>query len=152
MSIGFSASDIIALPQFAWTVYKACRDSATDFTQLAGEVQSMHAALSELELQQRERFLSEGSKLRLATIQKGCQEVLKSVEVELLKCKSLGTAKKRLRDRMRWSLEDVGSLRIRLVSHTNLLMLFMMTLARYGRKSSTELRDFSNRLVAYANR
>ena len=133
MSFGFSASDIIALPQLVWMVYKACRDSATDFAQLAGEVQSMHAVLDELEIRQRERPLSEGNKVRLAAIQEGCRGVLRTVEAELLKCKSLGTAKMRLRDRMRWGLEDVGSLRIRLISHTNLLLLFMMTLDGYGR-------------------
>ncbi|KAL8744293.1 MAG: hypothetical protein Q9190_003453, partial [Brigantiaea leucoxantha] len=105
MSIGVSASDFIALPQFAWKVYKECRDSAPEFIQLAGEVQAMHAVLNELAMQHKGRRLNDESKIRLATIQKGCQEVLKSVEDKLLKYKSLGTEKKRLRDRMRWTLQ-----------------------------------------------
>ena len=148
MSIGFSPSDFIALPQFAWTVYKACRDSTIEFIQLAGEVQSMHAVLSELAIQHQQRRLNDESKMRLATIQKGCREVLKNVEERLLKCKSLGTEKKRLRDRIRWGLEDVGSLRIRLVSYTNVLTLFIITLDRYGRNSFVGAPNVLNRLVS----
>ena len=151
MSIGVSASDFIALPQFAWKVYKECRDSAPEFIQLAGEVQAMHAVLNELAMQHKGRRLNDESKIRLATIQKGCQEVLKSVEDKLLKYKSLGTEKKRLRDRMRWSSKDVGNLRIRLISFTNMLTLFMITLDRYGRSILARLRDVFNRLVTQAD-
>lgn len=128
MSIGFSASDFIALPQFAWTVYQGCRDSANDFTELASEVQSLHAVLSELAILLRETSLSDGSKVRLDTIQNGCRSVLQSVEHELSKYKSLGTNNKRVRDKMRWGMENIGHLRIRLVSHTTMLTLFIVTL------------------------
>ncbi|KAI4212972.1 MAG: hypothetical protein LQ351_004316 [Letrouitia transgressa] len=128
MSLGFSASDLLALPQFAWKVYKACRDSAADFTQLASEIQSMHTVLNELATQHRRRCLTDESISRLVTIQKGCQEILKSVEDQLLKYKNLGTGKKRLRDKLRWSLEGIGNLRLRLISHTNMLTLFIVTL------------------------
>lgn len=133
MSLGFSASDLLALPQFAWKVYKACRDSAADFTQLASEIQSMHTVLNELATQHRRRCLTDESISRLVTIQKGCQEILKSVEDQLLKYKNLGTGKKRLRDKLRWSLEGIGNLRLRLISHTNMLTLFIVTLERYER-------------------
>ena len=91
----------------------------------------MHAVLSQLVDKHNTSLLDDESKTRLAAIQRGCQEVLKSVEDELLKYESLGTKKKRLRDRMRWGLEDVGSLRIRLVSQTTLFTSFMITLIRY---------------------
>ena len=71
MSIGFSATDFIALPQFAWAIHQAYRDSANDFTELAwlaSGIQSMHAVLSELAILLRKISLSDENKVRLVTI------------------------------------------------------------------------------------
>lgn len=111
-------------------IYQACRHSASDFTELASEIQSLYAVLGELAMLLREISLSDGRKVRLLTIQNGCQHVLNTVEHELSKYKSLETNRKRLRDKMRWETESVGQLRIRLVSHKTMLTLFIVALRR----------------------
>ena len=115
----------------------------------------MHAVLNELDSQQKRLMHSndDGSKDRLNTVQAGCREVLKSVDDALLKYKSLGPEKKRLRDRVRWGLENVGDLRIRLISNTNMLTLFMAGGFRRCRRDFLlkGLRDTVSLRVAYAD-
>lgn len=130
MSFGISATDGIALPQFAWQVYKTCRDSPSDFKELSGEVNSMHAALREVEDLVGRHSLSEASKIRLDILRSGCRDLLKSLEKHLARYKSLGAEKKRIRDRLRWGMESVGDMRIKLISHTAMLGLFTSSLAR----------------------
>ena len=128
MSFGLSASDCIALPSFAWQVYKTCRDSPDDFTELSSEVASLHAALCEVNALVGQRSLSDASSKRLGIALKGCYDVLKALEAQMAKYKSLGTNKKRMRDRTRWAMETVGEARIRLLSHTAMLSLSVSSL------------------------
>ena len=128
MSFGLSASDFIALPSFAWQVYKACRDSPGDFAELSSEVASMHAALCEVNALVGQCSLSDASSERLGIHLKGCHDVLKALEAELGPYNSLGTKKKRIRDRTRWAMETVGEARIRLLSHTAMLNLSVTSL------------------------
>ena len=121
MSIGFSASDRIALPQFAWQVYRTCRDASSEFKDLASDVESMHEVLKEVQTLVENHMLDDASKIRLVTVLKGCHDVLKTVENKLEKYKSLGTNKKRVRDRLRWGTESVGDVRARLVLRTTIL-------------------------------
>lgn len=121
MSIGFSASDCIALPQFAWQVYRTCRDASGEFEDLASDVESMHEVLKDVQTLVENHMLDDASKIRLATVLKGCHEVLKSLDSKLEKHKSLGTNKKRIWDRLRWGMESVGDVRARLVLRTTIL-------------------------------
>ena len=130
MSFGVSASDPFTLSQFVWSVYKACRDSVSDFAELAGEVQSMQAVLVELDTLVSRLELNENTTQRLALVERGCRDSLERLANELSKYKSLGTAKKRLKDRMRWGMENVGNLRISLNSHISMLQLFVLTLLK----------------------
>ena len=130
MSFGLSASDFIALPSFAWQVYKACRDSADDFTELSSEVASLHAALCEVNALVNQVSLSDASSKRLGIVLKGCYDVLKALETQLAKYKSLGTDKRRMRDRTRWAMETIGEARTRLISHTAMLDLSVSCLVR----------------------
>ena len=128
MSFGLSASDFIALPSFAWQVYKSCRDSSGDFTELSSEVASLHAVLCEVNALVSHYPLSEESTKRVGLVLKGCRDVLKSIDSQLEKYTSLGTSKKRLRDRTRWAMETVGDARIRLLSHAAMLSLLLSSL------------------------
>lgn len=124
MSFGLSASDLIALPNFAWQVYKKCRESSDDFSELSSEVASLHAVLTELNTLVRQcPLISQTSSKTLGIVLQGCHNVLKALEVQLAKYRSLGTNNKRMRDRTRWVLEAIGDVRIRLVSHTTILTL-----------------------------
>ena len=128
MSFGLSASDCIALPSFAWQVYKTCRDSSSDFSELSSEVVSLHAVLCEVNALVAKYSLSEESINRVRLVLKGCRDVLTSIETQLARYKSLGTNKKRMRDRTRWAMETVGDARIRLLSHTAMLSLLLSSL------------------------
>ena len=121
MSVGFSASDCIALPQFAWQVYRTCQDASSEFQDLASDVESMHEVLKEVQTLVENHVLDDASKIRLATVLKGCHDVLKTLENKLEKYKSLGTTKKRVRDRLRWGMESIGDVRARLVLRTTIL-------------------------------
>ena len=130
MSISFSASDFITLPQFAWAIYRACRDSANDFTELASEIQSLHVVLSELTDMLSRVEVGGDTIVRLNTVQNQCRNVLQSVECELFRYKSLGTDRRQFKDKVRWRLKKVGELRIRIVSHTTMLTLLLVILHR----------------------
>ncbi|MCJ1249846.1 hypothetical protein MMC30_007072 [Trapelia coarctata] len=118
MSFGFSISDFITVPQYAWNVYKACRDSAEEFKELSNEVKPLHTVLSSSTNIASRGFLTTENAEALAALQKNCYNVLTDLLTQLDKYRSLGTPKKRLRDRMRWAAESVGDFRMRLISNT----------------------------------
>ena len=128
MSFGLSASDCVALPNFAWQVYKTCRNSSDDFVELSSEVASLHAVLCEVNALVGQCSLSDASSQRIGLVFKGSHDVLKTLETQLARYKSLGTNKKRMRDRARWAMETVGDVRIRLLSHTAMLSLLVSSL------------------------
>ncbi len=128
MSFGLSASDCVALPSFAWQVYKTCRDSSSDYAELSSEVASLHAVLCEVNALVGQYSLSDESIKRVGLVLKGCRDVLKSIEKQLARYKSLGTDKTRMRDRTRWAMETVGDARIRLLSHTAMPSLLLSSL------------------------
>lgn len=135
MSFGTSIGDFIAVPVLAWHVYTACRDSSSDFAGLSNEVLLMHAALEDVEEYVKRHGLGAERVARLTLIGKGCNDVLKALEVTLAGYESLGSKSKglkerckRMRDRLRWAMETVGDFRMRLVSHTNMLTLFLASI------------------------
>lgn len=135
MSFGASVGDFIAIPVLAWQVYTACRDSSSDFAGLSNEALSMHAALEDVKEYAKRHGLGPERLARLTRIGKGCNDVLKALEVTLAGYESLSSESKglkgrckRIRDRLRWAMETVGDFRIRLVLHTNLLTLFLASI------------------------
>lgn len=129
MSVGVGASDFITIPQFAWTVYKLCRDSAGEYAALAEEVRSMHATLRRLDTWLPEIELSDATKADLAIVYAGCRKSLECLRDELVKYKSLGTRKKLLMHRIRMGMKNVGRLREHLHYHVSVLTLFTLTLS-----------------------
>ena len=73
---------------------------------------SLHAALCEVNALVGQRSLSDASSKRLGVVLKGCHDVLKVLEAQLAKYKSLGTNKKRMQDRMGWAMVTVGEAEI----------------------------------------
>ena len=128
MSIGVSPSDFITIPTFAWTVYKACKESSDDFKHISTEVASLHIVLKETRDSLSEHILSRDQETRLDTLGKACYDVLKDLEDLLKKYESLGTQSQRTWDRMRWGLEPISDLRDRLISNTTLLTAFNSSL------------------------
>lgn len=128
MSFGFGVGDCIALSQLAWRLYKTFRDSSNDFIELAADLESMHTALSQVEKLASHCALDEESKARLAELQTRCLANLKSIESQLIEFQSLGTKKKRTRDRLRWGMETISQQRQQLILNTNALSLFTSSL------------------------
>ena len=129
MSFGFSISDFITIPQYAWNVYKSCRDSSGEFKALSEEVKTLHTVLSTSATFVERCSLSAENSEALLALQKNCSDVLTDIQTQLDNYKSLGTQKKRLRDKMRWAVESVGEVRMRLISTTTGLAAFNASLS-----------------------
>ena len=95
----------------------------------------MHSALEDVGEYVKRHELEAERVARLTLIGKGCNDVLKALESILASYKSFGSKPKGLRyrgkrliDRLRWAMETVGAFRIRLISHTNMLTLFLASI------------------------
>jgi hypothetical protein len=132
MSI-LSIADFIAIPAYAWKVYRACKSSSEEFISVAAEVASLHIVLKETEEYVSEHGASLGPdrEARLVTLGKGCREALQNLESLLLRYESLGTHSQRTWDRMRWGSEDVSAARQRLSTNAALLASFNLSLVKY---------------------
>ena len=129
MSFGFSIGDFIAVPAFAYRVYKLCKDSTAEFQDVSGLVISLHCVLKEvakfsedLDPDQQEQLVIVGSR---------CHDVLKELERLLIKYATLSTKKFRIWDKLRWGLEDVKAIKGRLVESTILLNSLNTTFIKY---------------------
>ncbi len=124
MSFGFGVTDFLTVGQFCWTVYKKCKDSSGNYKQLANEVGALHNVIKETEelLSQQELDSQEEKKLELS--RSGCHSVLQDLNDLLAKYDSLGTKSQRTFDRMGFGMEDMNSIRTRLISNVALLDAF----------------------------
>ena len=124
MSFGFAVGDFIAVGQLCWKLYKKCKDSPGNYRELASEVGTLHNVIKETEelLSQQELTPKQKDKLQASMV--GCNEVLEHLDQLLAKYESLGTNSQRTFDRMEFGLQDVNSIRLRLVSNVTLLDAF----------------------------
>lgn len=117
--------------KFAWSMYKACKDSSDDFKRLSHEVASLHVVLKETEDYVKEfPELDASRRNRLEILTDGCHQTLQDLDKLIKNYESLGTQAQRTWDRMRFGLEDLADLRSRLVSQATLLTAFNSTLMR----------------------
>lgn len=129
MSFGVGVGDLLVATKFAWSMYKACKDSSDDFKRLSNEVASLHVVLKETEDYLKEFPEIEISRRnRLDILTDGCLDTLKDLDRLLKSYESLGTQAQRTWDRMRFGLEDLAEVRSRLVSQATLLTAFNSTL------------------------
>jgi hypothetical protein len=106
---------------YAWKVYKSCKNSPGSFSNIASEVLSLQAVLKEVEETICAQSLSTDRQRRLDTVVNGCRSVLKDLEKLITHYENLGPQGKRTWDRMKWGAEDIKELRARLTSNTSLL-------------------------------
>ena len=101
------------------------KGSAESFSNISGEVLSLHAVLKESE----ETLLvpppPPAREARLKVILQGCTNVLKDLQALVNKYESLGSKSKVTWDRMRWCKEDIAEIRARLTSNVALLTAFI---------------------------
>ena len=124
-SFGYGAADIIGLSRLAWSVYKRCKEAPDSFESVSQEALSLHALLKETEELLSEGELSLSQAARLSTISHGCQELLTELETLIEKYDNLGSEKIRVWDRFLFSVQDVSSLRQRLIAHASMLSGFI---------------------------
>lgn len=124
MSFGLGIGDLIALGQLSWKIYKKCKESSGNYAELSSEVLSLHAVVTETGELLSQQDLSPGQKARLTTCRQGCDDVLNDLDGLLVKYESLGTASRRTFDRMGYGMQDMNSIRLRLISNVSMLDAF----------------------------
>ena len=124
MSFVVSVGDFVAMSSLCWNVYKVCKDSPAIDKELAGEVGALHTIIKETVelLSQQELDSQQKSKLELSS--RGCHSVLQDLTKLLTKYDSLGTKSQRTFDRTGFGMEDINSIRTRLISNITLLDAF----------------------------
>ncbi|KAJ4482360.1 hypothetical protein J3R30DRAFT_3699798 [Lentinula aciculospora] len=146
MSFGIGIGDVFLVSKIAWTIYKSCKDSGDDFKRLSSEVASLHVVLKETEDYANEFAVLDTSRVyRLNILTDGCTTTLKDLEKLLNSYESLGTQAQRTWDRMRFGLEDLADVRLRLVSHVTLLTAFNSTLMN---SSTTRIEKRLNKFIS----
>ena len=124
MSFGFGVGDFLAVGELSWKIYKKCKESSGNHNELSNEVLALHGALKETEELLSQQDLTTEQKIRVTTCQHGCEEVLKDLQILLAKYESLGTRSQRTFDRMKFGMQDINALRLRLISNVSILDSF----------------------------
>ncbi|PKS11159.1 hypothetical protein jhhlp_002920 [Lomentospora prolificans] len=129
MSFGVGAGDVLLISSLAWKLFKACRDSSSDFKRLSADLISLHAVLLETEDYLREHADLDTSRLnRLNIICNNCRSSLADLEDIVERYESLGTQAQRTWDRVCFGMKDVSDISQRLVSSTTMLSAFNIAL------------------------
>jgi ankyrin repeat protein len=132
MSFGFSVLDFISLINLAKKTCDDCRAAPVHFGEAGRGAQSIHVILSQIksEVENPESVLRRDKQceIRLSTITKNCQEVLKQLDGIVTKYKSLGTNKKRLSDRFRFPRKEILDIQGKLQLHETHLSTYLQTL------------------------
>ena len=125
MGFGYSVGDIIAVSTLAWKVYRSCKDAPASFQNIAGDISSMHAVLTNIaETLEELTRLDRKKKDTLTLLRDACEQLLSGIDACLARFRSLGTQSTRTRDRLRWSQAAVDDVRARLPGVTARLALF----------------------------
>lgn len=125
MSFGYGVSDVITLSTLAWKTYKSCKEAPNSFADISDETLALHAVLKQTEETLEECQLKQPQKERLDMIYDGCKSILGDLNALIRKYESLGIQSQRTWDRMKWGLEDIQTIRTRLISNTVLLSSFL---------------------------
>lgn len=125
MALPISVSEITAICNLAWQIYKLCQDASGSFKNVSSEVLSLHAVLRQAEESLSKTSLSDSRLAGLTTVIIGCRDVLGDLEALVEKYRRLGGKTQRVWDRVGWHTEDIAELRLRLVSNIRLLNAFI---------------------------
>src|ERR1700761_8712511 len=118
MSFGYSIGDFVALSQLAWKVYHKCRDSPSEYRQLADDVRAVHTALDSVEAQfnRLRRFIPNADEedAKRQAIATRCLNTIHQIQENLDRYDTLKGSvgqRIRLRHRFQWSFHSVAKLR-----------------------------------------
>lgn len=128
MSFGFSVGDFVTVGTLTWNLYKACSTAPESIGSLCGELASLHAVLKQIEEAITRRVVSPSEQERLATVVKGCSDVLRDLQTLVEKYNGPGGGSQRSwKNRLKWGFENIDPIRNRLISNTVLLTAFWTT-------------------------
>ena len=126
MSFGYSVGDFIAISQLAIKVYTAYKDAPDIYGNISDEVAGLQVLIDKVEQQFQSTTISSNDRRNGQKILKGCQSVLEDLNSRVEKYKSLASTNKKLFfKRVKLGMEDIPTLRARLISNTTLLSSFL---------------------------
>ena len=125
MSSSIRPKDFFEVTQFAYRVYKMCKEAPRSFGDLAQQVLSLRAILEECDDTFSGQGLSKKHPAYLTPLGQGCSEVLKDLEDLVLGFQTLGSQAKREWERNTSTLDQIVDLRARLSASTLLLSTFI---------------------------
>ena len=148
MSFSCGVGDFLAVGQLCWKTYKKCKDSTGNYAQLSSEVGALHNVLKETEELLSQQGLTVEQNARLATCQQGCEDVLKDLDGLLVKYQSLGSKSQRAFDRLRFGMQDVNGIRLRLNTNMSMLDAFNNACVKSARLLSTSSNSEISQILA----
>lgn len=126
MSYGYGVGDFLAVSTLALRVYKAYKDAPGDYRHISEEVKSLHIMIEEGVHHLESTTLSCSQQQKGNEILQGCHSVLEDLSAFINKYKSLVFANKhQVVTRVKLGMEDMTTLRTRLISNTILLNGFI---------------------------
>ena len=128
MSYGYGVGDFIAVSKLAWDVYNAYKDAPEDFRNISDEIKSLHIIVERNKVKFQDKTLTSDEQVQLRDILQGCTNVLGDLDKLHTKYMKLGSAQgssSQVVDRIKWTQENIGELRLRLTSNTTLLNSFI---------------------------
>ena len=126
MSLGYSVGDVIAISQLAIKVYTAYKDAPDIYGHIADEVAGLQVLIDKVEQHFKSAAISSNDRHNGQKVLKGCQSILEDLSSLIEKYKSLASTNKRLVfKRVKLGMEDIATLRARLISNTTLLSSFI---------------------------
>ena len=128
MSFGWGVGDILAISGLAVKVYTAYKDAPDDYKHIANEVKSLQNMVNKALRHFESTSLSNDSRQEGQDILKGSQDVLEDLNSFIEKYNSLSSANlntSQVLKRVKLGMEDIATLRARLISNTCLLNGFI---------------------------
>ena len=123
---GWGAGDIIAISGLAVRVYAAYQDAPGDYGHISDEVKSLETKIDDAKGYFEGTTLSSKKRKMGQLVLKGCESVLVDLNSLVGKYKSLDSTDNRLDwNRIKFFKEDIGTLRLRLISNTASLSDFV---------------------------
>ena len=123
---GWSVGDIIAISRLAVIVYTAYKDAPEDYRQISDEVESLKILIDKAAPYFGSTTLNTNSRQEGQKALKGCKSVLEDLNSLIEKYNSSGSSRtSQVLKRIKLGTEDIGSLRVRLISNTALLNGFI---------------------------
>lgn len=128
---GYAISDIIAVSQLAWNLYRDCKGAPGEFAKLSSVLSTLHITLKELEDETTNDTTSFGLGSKheaFGTVVGNVRQSLKDLETLKSKYSSLGSTEKRTWDRIQFAAEDLGKIRQQLILQISAINSFTTTL------------------------